>query len=144
MKVLLLDNVKDIGKKGAVVTVADGLARNKLIPLKKALEATPGNLAKYQNLTNTGQSTSNEVPPKVYETLAESPLAIPARADSHGSLYKAIHEREIVSAIHARIPAHLRSSIHQEHIHIPVIKKTGKYTIQVGTHDCTLEVVSEK
>lgn len=44
MKVILMQDVKTLGKKGDVVEVSDGYARNALIPQKKGVEATPANL----------------------------------------------------------------------------------------------------
>jgi large subunit ribosomal protein L9 len=44
MEVILRDHVENVGKRGEVVKVADGYARNYLIPRKLALVATPGNL----------------------------------------------------------------------------------------------------
>lgn len=44
MKVILTQDVERVGKAGAVLNVADGFARNYLIPNKKAKEATPGNM----------------------------------------------------------------------------------------------------
>ncbi len=44
MKVILLEDVKSLGKKGEIVQASDAYARNQLIPKKKALEATPKNL----------------------------------------------------------------------------------------------------
>lgn len=44
MKVILLEDVKTLGKKGEVVNVSDGYARNALFPKKLGLEATPKNL----------------------------------------------------------------------------------------------------
>ncbi len=44
MKVILLEDVRALGKKGQVVDVSDGYARNMLIPKKLGLEATPKNL----------------------------------------------------------------------------------------------------
>ena len=48
LKVILAEEVKALGPVGAVVEVARGYARNFLIPQGKALEATPGNLAKVE------------------------------------------------------------------------------------------------
>jgi large subunit ribosomal protein L9 len=44
MEVILRDHVENVGKRGEVVKVADGYARNYLLPRKLALPATPGNL----------------------------------------------------------------------------------------------------
>ena len=44
MKVILLEGVKALGKKGAIVNVSDGYARNMILPKKLGLEATPKNL----------------------------------------------------------------------------------------------------
>ena len=44
MKVILLEDVKSLGKKGEIVNVSDGYARNMILPKKLGLEATPKNL----------------------------------------------------------------------------------------------------
>ncbi len=44
MKVILLENVKSLGKKGEIVNVSDGYARNMILPKKLGVEATPKNL----------------------------------------------------------------------------------------------------
>ena len=44
MKVILLEDVKALGKKGQIVDVSDGYARNAILPKKLGVEATPKNL----------------------------------------------------------------------------------------------------
>lgn len=44
MKIILLENVEKVGRKGDILEVATGFARNYLIPRKLAMEVTPGNL----------------------------------------------------------------------------------------------------
>ena len=48
MQIILLEDVKALGKKGAIVKVSDGYARNMILPKKLGLEATPGNLASWK------------------------------------------------------------------------------------------------
>ncbi len=48
MKVILKEDIDGLGKAGQVVDVSDGYARNYLIPRRKALEATPSNMAVYR------------------------------------------------------------------------------------------------
>ena len=45
MQIILLEDVKALGKKGEIVKVSDGYARNMILPKKLGLEATPGNLS---------------------------------------------------------------------------------------------------
>ena len=44
MKVILLEDIKSLGKKGEIVNVSDGYARNMILPKKLGVEATPKNL----------------------------------------------------------------------------------------------------
>lgn len=46
MKVILLDNIKGVGKKDEIINASDGYARNYLFPKKLAVEATKENLSK--------------------------------------------------------------------------------------------------
>ena len=53
MKVILLQDVKPLGKKGEIVNVSDGYARNNIIPKKLGVEATPKNLNDLSFRTST-------------------------------------------------------------------------------------------
>ena len=48
MKVILLDNIKGVGKKDEVINASDGYARNYLLPKKLAVEATTENMNKFK------------------------------------------------------------------------------------------------
>lgn len=48
MQIILKDDVKDLGRSGELVTVAEGYARNYLLPRKLAVQATPGNMKDLQ------------------------------------------------------------------------------------------------
>ena len=64
MKVILLEDVKSLGKKGQIVNVSDGYARNMILPKKLGVEATPKNLndLKLQkaNAEKVAQETSKQ------------------------------------------------------------------------------------
>ena len=63
MKVILLEDVKALGKKGQIVNVSDGYARNMILPKKLGLEATPKNL----NDLKLQKANEEKVTKEVYE-----------------------------------------------------------------------------
>ena len=72
MKVILLDNIKGVGKKDEVINASDGYARNFLFPKKLALEANKENLAKLQAKQSAKQfkkDTEKEEAKKMAEQL---------------------------------------------------------------------------
>ena len=60
MKVILMEDVKGKGKKGDIVKVNDGFARNMLFPKKLAKEATPGNIKNLENKKAMEQAKNAE------------------------------------------------------------------------------------
>ena len=56
MKIILLDDVPKLGRRGEVRDVSDGYARNYLLPHKLALNATPGNLRNLETIKATQES----------------------------------------------------------------------------------------
>jgi large subunit ribosomal protein L9 len=61
MKVILLDDVTKVGRRGEVRDVSDGYARNFLIPKKLALTATPGNLKNLEQIKTQQDSKANRI-----------------------------------------------------------------------------------
>ena len=61
MKVILLDNIKGVGKKDEIINASDGYARNYLFPKKLAVEATKENLSKLdsKNEANSRRKRKN-------------------------------------------------------------------------------------
>ena len=70
MKVILLEDVKSLGKKGQIVNVSDGYARNMILPKKLGLEATPKNL----NDLKLQKANEEKVAKEVYEDFYGIPL----------------------------------------------------------------------
>jgi large subunit ribosomal protein L9 len=65
MKVILLEDVKGLGKKGDLVNCKTGYARNFLFPKELAIEATPTNLKKWEEeMKDKEAKISNEITPR--------------------------------------------------------------------------------
>jgi large subunit ribosomal protein L9 len=59
MKVILLEDVKNVGKKGTIINAKDGYARNFLFPKNLAIEATPTNLKNLENAQKQKEAKEN-------------------------------------------------------------------------------------
>ena len=102
MKVILLEDVKGSGKKGDVIEVSAGHARNFLIPRKMAVEANPKAMqelkqqeAKLQRQREKEQAAAKEIAGKLESVLVK----IPAKAGETGRLFGAVTGKEIVEAL---------------------------------------------
>lgn len=98
MKVILLDNIKGVGKKDDVINANDGYARNFLIPQKKAIEATPGNLArlksKQDSKAHKKEIEKNEAE-KIKDQLTKITLEIEVKAGENGKIFGGVTGKEI-------------------------------------------------
>lgn len=98
MKVILLEDVKSLGKKGETVNVSDGYARNFIIPKKKGVEATAENLntLKLQKANEAKVAKElKEAAEALAEQLKDSPITIKAKLGTSGKLFGAISSKEI-------------------------------------------------
>ena len=86
MKVILLQDVKSLGKEGDVVNVSDGYARNYLFAKNLAIEATPGNLSKLQTKKDSAafkKGQEKQEAEKVAEKLSKITLEFKVKANLH-------------------------------------------------------------
>ncbi len=130
MKVILKETIAALGPVGAVVEVARGYARNFLIPQGKALEATPGNLARVEQLSKkqaVKELKEKEAALVEVEKLAEVTLTIPQRAGEMERLYGSVTSAMIAEALAAQ---GFDIDRKQLELHEP-IKKLGAYEITV-------------
>ena len=98
MKVILLDNIKGVGKKDDIITANDGYARNFLIPQKKAVEATPGNLAKLKSKQDSKahkKDIEKAEAEKIKEQLGNLVLEIEVKAGDNGKIFGGVTSKEI-------------------------------------------------
>ena len=101
MKVILLQDVKALGKKGDVVNVSDGYARNAIFPKKLGLEATPKNLndLKLQNQHADKVAQENyEEALALAEELKDKKITVKMKAGEGGRTFGSVSTKEIAAA----------------------------------------------
>ena len=102
MKVLLREDIKGVGRRGDIVTVAGGFARNFLFPNGKALEASNSmevQAKDMQRSRSVRDAKDRETAQAQAATLLGSVIGIPARAGGGGKLFGSIGPAEIATAI---------------------------------------------
>lgn len=101
MKVILLEDVKSVGKKGEVVEVSDGYARNVLLKKKLGQEATGKNMndLKLQKANQEKVAAQNLADAKeLAEKIEKSSITLKVKVGEGGKLFGAISSREIADA----------------------------------------------
>lgn len=146
MKVVLRSDVEAVGKKGDILEVADGFARNYLIPKGKAIVATTGvvtqaaAMRRSRDLKDAKDRESAEV---VARTLVPAVIRIPAKAGAEGKLFGSVTTAEIATAVASQTGVELdRRKLHLDE----PIKTLGTHQVAVKLHSdvefpVTVEVV---
>jgi|SRR5579883_1350051 large subunit ribosomal protein L9 len=146
MKVILLNDVKSLGKTGTIVEVAEGYANNFLIPKKLAAEASAGAMAKLdqQKKAKAKRQAEDLAQAQDLAKLLESkPLSVPARAGGNGKLFGTITNAQIADAIQRSFDI----AVDRHKIELKAtIKALGTYPVEVRlgnnvTAKTTVEVV---
>ena len=139
MKIVLLEQVEKLGRPGDQVDVADGYARNFLIPKRKAVAATPAHVKSLDHLLrqNKGQEDRlRHAAGAMAARIAEASCVIKRQAGEHEKLFGSVTNQDIAAALGARgLDVDRRKILLQE-----PIKVLGSYTISIRLHP---EVVAE-
>ena len=96
MEIILRDHVENVGKRGEVVKVADGYARNFLLPRKLALPATPGNLkqvAKERVKFDALEAVERTAAEELASRLSPTQVVISRKVGETGALYGSVTSR---------------------------------------------------
>lgn len=102
MQVILRDDVNELGKRGDIVDVADGYARNFLLPKGKAIKATKGaadQAAKMRRARDLRDKESRDAASAIASTIVPQVFVIPARTTGDGKLFGSISATEIAHAV---------------------------------------------
>lgn len=134
MKVILLQDVKSLGKKGEVVNVSDGYARNYILPKKMGVEATSANMNDLKLQKANADKIAQEQLEAAQElaTLIENKeVVLKMRFGEGGRAFGSISSKEIAAAAKQQCDLELD----KKKIHLPeAIKSLGVYEVNVKLH----------
>lgn len=148
MQVILREDIDKLGKIGDLVKVADGYARNFLVPRKKAMEATPKNLRATEHAK---KMVSDRIRILKKEATAEADrikgvsVVIKVKVGEEGKLFGSVTAMDIAEAMKAQGVAIDKRKIMLEE----PIKRLGDFTVSVKLHsdiaaDVKVSVVAEE
>jgi len=135
LKLVLLSDVKALGKRGDIVDVADGYARNFLLPRKLAGEADRGALAQLdaQHKAHHRREAAELAEARALAARLESAkLRVTAKAGGSGKLFGAVTNADVAAAIAAAIEVAIDK--HKIALAAGQIKALGSYPIDVKLH----------
>lgn len=105
MKVILLDNIKGVGRKDDIIEANDGYARNFLIPKRKAVEANNANLSKLRAKQSSNEhklELEKQEAEKIKEKLSDLTLEIKVKVGDNGKIFGGVTSKEIADNLKAQ------------------------------------------
>ena len=134
MKVILLEDVKALGKKGQIVNVSDGYARNMILPKKLGVEATPKNLndLKLQKANAEKVAQENlEAAQAFAKDLETKEIILTLKVGEGGRTFGSVSSKEIAEEVKAQ----LNLNVDKKKIQLKeAIKTLGTHNVSVKLH----------
>ncbi|MDO4313679.1 MAG: 50S ribosomal protein L9 [Eubacteriales bacterium] len=144
MKVILLEDVKSLGKKGEIVNVNDGYARNFLLKTKKGVEATGKNLndLKLQKANADKIALENlEAAKALGEKLAAGQVEVSIKTGEGGRVFGSVSSKEIAAAVEEQLglkvdkkKIQLKEQLKSLGVHNVPVKLHPKGTAELKVH----------
>jgi len=132
VQVLLRRDVKGIGRRGDIVTVSSGHARNYLIPNGLAVEATDGAVEQAATVKKSRavrEAADRESARAIATAFAETPLVITAKAGATGKLFGSVTAADIVEAVERQFHV----VVERKHVSIEhPIREVGTHQVSVA------------
>lgn len=146
MKVILRSDLDGLGKRGDIVDVADGHARNFLFPKGHALAASDGAIeqaGRMRKARDERDSSAREAATAIASTLVPKVITIQVKAGSEGKLFGSVTSSDIVDAVMEQAEIELD----RRQIDVDAIKTVGQHTVTASLHSdvsfpITLDVVA--
>ena len=133
VKIILTDEVRGLGNRGEVVSVAAGYARNFLLPKELAYLATPGNVKRLEQEKkryDVSQAKEKDQAATVSKAFEGLTITVRKKAGEHDALYGSVTASELAEALAAKGIKVDRRRIDLEE----PIKRLGKHTVHVRLH----------
>jgi len=133
MNLILREDIAGLGKRGDIVTVADGHARNYLLPRGLAFTATDGAIAQANAMRrrrDLREAADRDSARTVAEALAAKPLTIKAKAGNEGRLFGSVTTADIAAALAKQASV----TLERKKIVSQPIRTVGAHTAVVRLH----------
>ncbi|MBP7073398.1 MAG: 50S ribosomal protein L9 [Clostridia bacterium] len=134
MKVVLLQDVKDLGKKEQLVNVSDGYARNYLFPRKLAAEATSGKLKELEEKKNAEmikKDKEKQAAKELADKLGKMEVNFKVKAGENGKLFGSITSKDVADALKSQH----KTEIDKKKIVLhDAIKALGTYKVEIKVY----------
>jgi large subunit ribosomal protein L9 len=133
VKVILRSDLDGLGKRGDIVDVADGHARNYLLPKGLALKATEGAVdqaARMRRARDTRDATARDAARTIASTLVPTIITVTAKAGAEGKLFGSVTHADIVEAVKEQTGIELD----RRQIDGDPIKTVGQHSVTASLH----------
>ena len=149
MKVILAKDVDKLGSKGDVVSVADGYARNYLVPKGMAILASKGALRQAEQMRRAREEAARKAKEEAagkVARLASTPVYISARAGEGGRLFGSVTNGDVARAVQDQ----LEEAIDKRNVLLEdPIRSLGTFPVEVRLHEevnalVTVEVIAHE
>lgn len=135
MKVILMQDIKGVGKKDEVINASDGYARNFLFPKKMAVEANAENMSKLKGRNDSKQhkkDVQKQEATEIEKKLENITLTLKAKAGENGKIFGGVTAKEISEELNKQYEI----SIDKKKIELKeTIKKLGMYSINAKLYE---------
>lgn len=135
MKLLLRESIRGVGKRGDIVEVTGGYARNFLIPKGMALTASPENVRRLEGEKRSYEARvvkERELAQEIAAAIGKVQLTLPMRASAEGHLFGSVTAKVIADAFKAEGITLKSTQVELENDHI---RELGTYSFTIRLHD---------
>ena len=146
MKVILRSDLEGLGKRGDIVDVADGHARNFLLPKGHALAASEGAIeqaGRMRRSRDQRDTSAREAATQIASTLVPKVITVSSKAGPEGKLFGSVTASDVAAAVLEQTDI----EIDRRQLEVDSIKTTGQHTVTASLHSdvsfpITIDVVA--